>query len=190
MPWLKKRLNISTKDELIFWFALWNWHEYRKEFIYTQLTNKEGETKNLKLENRAALSLWSTEILNYQLCSWMWPFHLHFRFLMFPSSFFVIFFFVFYFLHFYACFFLRWKFPSFLVCWLNFLLLNICWQFYAAWNTIAASVAVVICWKVAAIAIVMAYGICKRKFWLVFVFSPVLEIELNGVWQVAKLFKH
>lgn len=51
----------------------------------------------------------------------------------------------------------------FLFCFLNFLLLNICWQIVAAQNTIVVSVVVVICWKVAAIAIVMAYGICERE---------------------------
>lgn len=51
----------------------------------------------------------------------------------------------------------------FLFCFLNFLLLNICWQIVAAQNTIFVSVVVVICWKVAAIAIVMAYGICERE---------------------------
>lgn len=67
---------------------------------------------------------------------------------------------------FFFCFF--WGFFIFLVffflfCFLNFLLLNICWQIVAAQNTIVVSVVVVICWKVAAIAIVMAYGICERE---------------------------
>lgn len=60
------------------------------------------------------------------------------------------------FFHFFGIFF-------FLFCFLNFLLLNICWQIVAAQNTIVVSVVVVICWKVAAIAIVMAYGICERE---------------------------
>lgn len=61
------------------------------------------------------------------------------------------------FFHFFGIFFV------FLFCFLNFLLLNICWQIVAAQNTIVVSVVVVICWKVAAIAIVMAYGICERE---------------------------